>query len=274
MFWRRLGRRGPARAVWAQAWSGLFSPYQSNPLDINPLRELLEREIDFDALARPAALRCSSSATHVSTGKRARSSAASSSTPTAVMASACLPMLFQAVEIDGEPYWDGGYSANPALAPLIDQCDSARHRAGADQPAGPRHAAAEPHEIPDRVNEITFNASLLTPDARHRLHQPPARPRRAGQAPAAASRCALHRIDGGAAMRGLLGRQQDARRPARWSSGCSSRAGRRRGGWLQQHCDAHRRCAARSTSGATTCGTACQGLTRGARHRVHGRRSR
>jgi NTE family protein len=78
-----------------------------------------------------------------------------------VLASACLPMLFQAVEIDGEAYWDGGYSVNPALSPLI-QSAQRRPDAGADQPAAGGRHAAHPAEILDRINELTFNASLLT----------------------------------------------------------------------------------------------------------------
>ena len=98
-----------------------LSPYQTNPLDINPLRRLLEREVDFDALCHvrgargPRVFVC---ATNVRTGRGEIFSGPRLSAD-AVMASACLPLLFKAVQIDGEHYWDGGYSGNPALHPLI-----------------------------------------------------------------------------------------------------------------------------------------------------------
>ena len=82
--------------------------------------DLLEREIDFEAIARTDKLKVFVSATHVRTG-RAVIFSGKQLTAQAVMASACLPMLFKAVEIDGEHYWDGGYSVNPALSPLIDR---------------------------------------------------------------------------------------------------------------------------------------------------------
>jgi NTE family protein len=102
-----------------------FSPYQTNPLDINPLRRLLEREVDFDLLCAakgasgPKVFVC---ATNVRTGRGEIFSGARLSAD-AVMASACLPLLFKAVEIEGERYWDGGYSGNPALHPLIYQTE-------------------------------------------------------------------------------------------------------------------------------------------------------
>jgi NTE family protein len=80
----------------------------------------------------------------------------------AVMASACLPMLFKAVEIDGEHYWDGGYSVNPALAPLIDRCDSPDLMLVQLNPLRREQIPQTSSEILDRVNELTFNASLLT----------------------------------------------------------------------------------------------------------------
>jgi NTE family protein len=140
---------------------GLFSPYQSNPLDINPLRRLLEREIDFEAIARADKLKVFVSATHVRTG-RAVIFGGRQLTVQAVMASACLPMLFKAVEIDGEHYWDGGYSVNPALSPLIDRCDSTDLMLVQLNPLRRERIPQTSGEILDRVNELTFNASLLT----------------------------------------------------------------------------------------------------------------
>ncbi|MDB5898578.1 MAG: hypothetical protein JWP41_2180 [Ramlibacter sp.] len=164
--WNRVSGWGSMGAFQQQfvkmLWSGLqLSPYSSNPLDINPLRDLLESEIDFQAISAQRGLKVFVSATHVTTGKAVVFSGRQLDAR-AVLASACLPMLFKAVEIDGEPYWDGGYSVNPALAPLIGECDSADLVLVQINPvsrdAAPRSAA----QIADRVNEITFNASLLT----------------------------------------------------------------------------------------------------------------
>ena len=93
----------------ANAVGQVASPYQTNPLDINPLRDLLERTIDFERIAHLAEPKVFVSATHVATGK-AEIFSGKRLTAASVMASACLPMLFRAVEIDGEAYWDGGYS--------------------------------------------------------------------------------------------------------------------------------------------------------------------
>jgi NTE family protein len=143
------------------AWRGLLSPYQSNPLDINPLRKMLEEEIDFPAIAAQRELKVFVSATHVTTGK-AVVFTGEQLDARAVLASACLPMLFQAVEIDGEPYWDGGYSVNPALSPLIKDCTAADLLLVQINPLRREHTPRTSAEILDRINELTFNASLLT----------------------------------------------------------------------------------------------------------------
>jgi NTE family protein len=106
-----------------QSMAPWMSPYQVNPLDLNPLRKLLATHIDFEGLARLHAPRVFISATHVRTGL-ARVFSGQHLDLQAVMASTCLPMLFRTVEIDGEPYWDGGYSSNPPMAPLIKQCEA------------------------------------------------------------------------------------------------------------------------------------------------------
>jgi NTE family protein len=98
-----------------------FSPYQLNPLNVNPLRGLLDKHLPAKALARFRAAnlwRLHLAATEVSSGQPVYFSG-DNVTVDAVLASACLPMLFQAVEIEGKHYWDGGYSANPPLAPLL-----------------------------------------------------------------------------------------------------------------------------------------------------------
>ena len=143
------------------AWRGLLSPYQSNPLDINPLRTMLEEEIDFHAIAAQRSLKVFVSATHVRTGK-AVVFTGKQLDARAVLASACLPMLFQAVEIDGQAYWDGGYSVNPALSPLIKECSAADIALVQINPLSREHTPRTSAEILDRINELTFNASLLT----------------------------------------------------------------------------------------------------------------
>ena len=115
---------------WSPAFLGfdmitrLFSPYEFNPLDFNPLRDALLASVDFEILQQPTApVRLFLSATNVRTGKIKIFQQAEICAK-AVMASACLPFLFQAVEIDGEYYWDGGYMGNPAIFPLIYHCES------------------------------------------------------------------------------------------------------------------------------------------------------
>lgn len=147
--------------IWANTLRGMFSPYQTNPLDINPLRGLLEREIDFEAIGRNGGPKVFVSATHVNTGK-AEIFSGRRVTAQAVMASACLPMLFRAVEIDGKSYWDGGYSVNPAMTPLIELCDSSDIVLVQINPLKRDEIPQTPADILDRVNELTFNASLLT----------------------------------------------------------------------------------------------------------------
>lgn len=163
--WDGLGavQREWARLLWGGAdWlkpRGV-SPYQANPLDFNPLRQLLQEELDFGAVAR-GPLKIFVSATHVGTG-RAVVFTGRKLTLEAVLASACLPMLFRAVDIDGQAYWDGGYSANPALTPLIQNCSSADLMLVQINPLRVEGTPRSTAEILDRVNELTFNASLLT----------------------------------------------------------------------------------------------------------------
>lgn len=155
----------PTEQVGANFWGSMLnpwlSPYQSNPLDVNPLRKLLEDEIDFDAIARLSPPKVFVSATHVRTG-RSEVFAGKRLTLQAVMASACLPMVFQAVEIDGEHYWDGGFSGNPALLPLINDCTSRDIVLVQINPLKRQETPQTPQDIMDRVNELTFNASLLS----------------------------------------------------------------------------------------------------------------
>ena len=140
--------------------SRVFSPYELNPLNLNPLRDLAADIIDFDRVNRCTAIKVFVTATNVRSG-RPRVFRQPELSVDAVMASAALPFMFQAVEIDGEAYWDGGFMGNPALFPLVDECD-ARDLVLVqinpfERPDVPRSA----REIINRLNEITFNASLL-----------------------------------------------------------------------------------------------------------------
>jgi NTE family protein len=102
--------------------SRLFSPYDLNPANVNPLRRILEEQIDFERL-KASPIRLFITATNVRTG-RGRVFRNAEISPDVLLASACLPTLFQAIEIDGEHYWDGGYSGNPTLTPLVRELKS------------------------------------------------------------------------------------------------------------------------------------------------------
>ena len=198
LLWGGLPPELAPSSIWANTMRGLVSPYQANPLDIDPLRNLLEREIDFEAIAHHPRLQVFVCATHVRTGRPTIFSA-SQLDAQAVTASACLPMLFRAVTIDGEDYWDGGYSANPPLTPLIAQCACADILLVQLNPLHHEATPQQPHQILDRVNELTFNASLLTQlqsidFINTLLAQGSLKNQRAKQV-------LLHRIDGGAALK-------------------------------------------------------------------------
>jgi NTE family protein len=150
----------PSAAVppWLGAFSQFWSPYDLNPLNINPLKELIERFVDFDLIRADRDRHLFISATNVRTGEP-RVFGRSEITAEVVMASACLPQLFRAVEIEGEAYWDGGYSNNPALLPFIraTACEDLlivqiNPRARATVPVNAR-------EINNRANEIAFCAA-------------------------------------------------------------------------------------------------------------------
>jgi NTE family protein len=146
---------------WYVDWfARTFSPYQFNPLDINPLRDIVAAEVDFDRVRACDRMRLFVSATNVRTGQL-REFRSHEMSVEAVMASACLPLLFHAVEIDGEAYWDGGYVGNPSLLPLI--AESPAHDLVLVQinPSRREEVPTTTQEIVDRLNEITFNSSLV-----------------------------------------------------------------------------------------------------------------
>jgi NTE family protein len=137
-----------------------LSPYQFNPLNHNPLRNVLIESIDFDRLSKASKIKLFLSATNVRTGKVKVFSAGEISAD-ALLASACLPFMFQTVVIDGEPYWDGGYMGNPSLFPLIYGADSQDVIIVQVNPLGTDTIPRTAHEIMNRVNEISFNSSLM-----------------------------------------------------------------------------------------------------------------
>ena len=179
-FWRRVSdaarlsplRRGPLEIItgsWTLDYSPVFavmdlaarvmSPYDTNPMGSNPLRQILLDSVDFERLVA-APIKLFVTATNVRTGK-GHIFRNADLTPDVLLASACLPTLFQAVEIDGEPYWDGGYSGNPSMAPLIRECSASDtiliQINPIERPGTPRSA----REIHNRLNEIAFNSVLL-----------------------------------------------------------------------------------------------------------------
>jgi NTE family protein len=179
-FWRRVSdaallspfRRGPIDVLlgrWTLDHSPLFiamdlmarvvSPYALNPGGVNPLRAVLAESVDFARLAK-ADIKLFVTATNVHTG-RGRVFRNPEITPDVLLASACLPTLFHAVEIDGQSYWDGGYSGNPTITPLIRECASRDtilvQINPVERPGTPQAA----RDILNRLNEVSFNAVLL-----------------------------------------------------------------------------------------------------------------
>src|SRR5262249_52723670 len=176
-FWRRVSLLSPLRRtpldILLGCWTldhspiflamdlmtRLFSPYDLSPGGTNPLRNILAETVHFDRLAQ-ASIKLFVTATNVRTG-RGRVFRNSEITPNVLLASACLPTLFQAIEIDGEGYWDGGYSGNPTITPLVRECNSQDtilvQINPVERPGLPRSA----RDILDRLNEVSFNAVLL-----------------------------------------------------------------------------------------------------------------
>src|SRR5947209_5784840 len=181
-FWKRVSdaaRLGPLqpnpidrmlgdhKLTWSPVFSligfvtRMLSPYQFNPADYNPLRDVVEQSIDFDVLKRPECpVKLFLSATNVRSGK-VKIFAGTEISVSAVMASACLPTMFHAVEIDGEAYWDGGYMGNPALFPLIYNCASSDIVIVHINPLFRKDVPHTADDILNRINEISFNSSLM-----------------------------------------------------------------------------------------------------------------
>ncbi len=175
-FWKAISDAGQKFAIPKMPWDmgikenpiqdmmksmlSAYSPYQLNPMNFNPLRDVLEEQVDFAELERSQGTKLFICATNVRTGK-VKIFHTPEVTADVVLASACLPEVFQAVEIDGEHYWDGGYMGNPVLYPLFYYTESRDvvilHINPIERPGPPTTAA----DIANRLNEITFNSSLI-----------------------------------------------------------------------------------------------------------------
>lgn len=148
----------PVYALW-ESWLKLLSPYQANPLNINPLKGIVALHVDCAAI-RSGPVKLFITATSVRTGQP-RVFEGDDLSVDALMASACLPQSSQAVVIDGEPYWDGGFAGNPAIWPLVYGTNTDDVLLVQINPLVHEGIPTTAAEIADRVNEITFNASLV-----------------------------------------------------------------------------------------------------------------
>ncbi len=268
-FWPGVGQAAPFSAVphgpWGDwlgpnnpwlapmhAWTGWLgqqvSPDQSNPLNLNPLRDILLQTVDCERVRRCDKTGLFIAATQVSNGAL-RIFRQDEMTVDMVLASACLPLVFQAMEIDGQAYWDGGYAGNPSLLPLV--VDSAADDLLLVQinPAQREATPTRARDILDRINQVTFNASLVKELRNIALLQ--ALLKHDGQPREAAGRglfdrvgrLRVHRLDAGADLAALVA---GSKKPAPGIPGRNAAPGlrrsrslaapaRRRPGPAQQH---------------------------------------
>lgn len=168
-FWTRVGESGRggtvlgliqhAAATVLRAAAPISSPYQFNPLGVNPLRDLLREEVDFDRLRAASPIRLRVAATHVKTA-RARIFTEQDISLEAVLASSCLPFVHHAVEIEGEAYWDGGFAANPPLLPVLRESKAADVLLIKVMPPAKADVPHSAGDILARISEIAFTAPL------------------------------------------------------------------------------------------------------------------
>lgn len=179
-FWKRVSyaarfspfQRGPLDILagnWTMDSSPLFisfdlmsrmvSPYDLNPVALNPLRDILTESIDFSALAT-SPIKLFITATNVKTG-RGKVFKNDAITVDVLLASACLPLMFQAIEIDGEAYWDGGYTGNPTITPLVEECESSDTLLIQINPIEREGIPKTSRDILNRLNEVAFNSPLM-----------------------------------------------------------------------------------------------------------------
>jgi NTE family protein len=180
-FWERISETGFFNAKTQAFWKGpgssvnldgtlyyamfdmmarMFSPYELNPMDYNPLLEIIEELIDFEEMRTHTELKLFVTATNVRTGKP-RVFTTHEMTAKVLMASACLPLVFKAVEIDGEHYWDGGYMGNPSIYPLVHECDSEDVVIVQINPLRRNDVPQTARDILNRLNELSFNTSIV-----------------------------------------------------------------------------------------------------------------
>lgn len=142
------------------AMINLLSPYQFNPFNVHPIRDVLEKMIDIEQIRTKSTIKLFVCASNVQTGK-IRIFNNKELSIDALLASACLPKLFQSIEIEGEFYWDGGYLGNPAIYPLIYQTRSPDILIFHTVPIVRNEIPKTPAEIDSRLREISFNSSLM-----------------------------------------------------------------------------------------------------------------
>jgi NTE family protein len=165
-FWNRVGALAPSTplalmaGLAGQMIKSSLSPYQFNPFDLNPLRALLTEEVDFAALRQDYAVNLLISATHVTDGEMHIFRNADIEVDH-ILASACLPLLHHTVMIGGEAYWDGGYVANPPLMELVMQSHTPHILVVQITPVRASHVPKTPRDIARRLDQITFNSSLM-----------------------------------------------------------------------------------------------------------------
>jgi NTE family protein len=180
-FWRSVAEKGafsamqpswldqmlsPGSMDFSPGWqvadllSRVWSPYQMNPVNYHPLRDILIEQVDFDELRRAGDLKLFVCASNVTTN-RLRVFERKEISVDAVLASACLPSVFQAIEIDGEHYWDGGYMGNPPIFPLIYECNSQDVVLVLINPIRIDGVPKSAQAIIDRINTLSFNSSLM-----------------------------------------------------------------------------------------------------------------
>jgi NTE family protein len=164
-FWERIALSAAFLPTSALLGTGLelvvrtMSPYQFNPFNVNPLREALAAEVDFEQLRERSEIKLLLAATRVRDGKL-RILTNAELTLDAVLASACLPLLHHTVELDGEPLWDGGYAANPPLVPLVRASEAAQILIVQVTPSTSERLPKTTREIAARIEQIQFNATL------------------------------------------------------------------------------------------------------------------
>lgn len=165
-FWRSVGGGSGVfgtemLGAWADVLMRTFSPYYLNPANLNPLRGILDTQVDFERLRRESPFRLFVSASNVRTS-HVRVFETHELSVDVLLGSSCLPTVFHTVTIEGEDYWDGGYLADPPLFPFFYECESRDLLVIMVNPLQRERIPRNPTEIIDRLNEITFNASLIS----------------------------------------------------------------------------------------------------------------